>query len=213
MFTKINDIKIYYSFNQGIKVRVYGPDSLYLVELREYPKGDDKPKYVECYTISNTVRGYYDTFEFDGEFYGDYEILVYKTDYEYGLTKIFSHRFDDRDRIVEFNIDTDDLMEAELWSQRIDLYTRLHGCRPIVKSKFKDINKKYHTYYNVTGIERYKTYRIGRYPKSSTDFKTSELKHEGFLWFGGWKIFWSYQHPRSWNFLNSQEVVDDILGL
>ena len=31
--------------------------------------------------------------------------------------------------------------------------------------------------------------------------------------FGGLKLFWSYQHPRSWSFLNSQEIVDDILGL
>jgi len=213
MFTKINDIKIYYTFDQGVKVKVFGPDSLYLVELREYLLGEDKPKYIECYSISNTVGGYFDTYKFDAEFFGDYEIVIYKTDYDYGLVKVFSHRFDDRDKIVEFNLDTNDIEEAVLWSKSVDKYVRLHGCRPVVKSKFHEINKKYPTYFERQGLERYKTYRIGRYPKTSNDYKTIELKHEGFLWFGGWKLFWSYQHPRSWNFLNSQEIVDDILGL
>lgn len=213
MFTRINDIKIYYSFDQGIKVRVFGPDSLYLVELREYLPGEDKPRYIECYSQSNTVGGFFNLFQFDAEFYGDFEILVYKTDYEYGLVKIFSHRFDDRDKIVQFNLDTKDFEEAKLWSKAVDKYIKIHGCRPVVKSNFSEIDKKYPTYFQRPGLERYKTYRIGRYPKTSIDYKTRELKHEGFLWFGGWKLFWSYQHPRSWNFLNSQQIVDDILGL
>jgi hypothetical protein len=213
MFTKINNIKIEYSFEQGITVKVNGPDDLYLVELREYIPGEDKPKYVECYTISDKINGYFNTFYYGAEFYGDYEILVYKTDYDYGLVKIFTHRFDDRDKIVEFDLVTNDYGEAKLWSERVNKYIRIHGCRPVVKSKFPQINKKYPTYYSSDGLQRYKKYRIGRFPKVSTDFKSIEKKHEGFLWFSAWKIFWSYQHPRSWNFLNSQQIVDDILGL
>ena len=38
MYTKIDDIKIYYDFNDGIKVNVDGPDNFYYVEVREYPK-------------------------------------------------------------------------------------------------------------------------------------------------------------------------------
>ena len=36
---------------------------------------------------------------------------------------------------------------------------------------------------------------------------------EGVIWYGNWKTFWSYQHPRLWKNLSSQEIVDDILGL
>jgi hypothetical protein len=36
---------------------------------------------------------------------------------------------------------------------------------------------------------------------------------EGVIWYGNWKTFWSYQHPRPWKTLSSQEIVDDILGL
>lgn len=213
MFTKINDIKIYYTFDQGVKVKVYGPDSLYLVEVREYLEGQETPRCVETHTISNTVERYFNIFKYDVEFFSDLEIVVYKMNYDYGLVKVFSHRFNDRDKIVEFKLDTNDKEEALLWSKSVDKYVRLHGCRPVVKTKFPEINKRYPTYFERQGLERYKTYRIGRYPKNSNDYKTIEPKHEGFLWFGGWKLFWSYQHPRSWNFLNSQEIVDDILGL
>lgn len=38
MYTKIDDIKIYYDFNDGIKVNVDGPDNFYYVEVREYQR-------------------------------------------------------------------------------------------------------------------------------------------------------------------------------
>jgi hypothetical protein len=36
---------------------------------------------------------------------------------------------------------------------------------------------------------------------------------EGVIWYGNWKTFWSYQHPRLWKNLSSQQIADDILGL
>ena len=38
MYTKIDNIKIYYNFNDGIKVNIDGPDNLYYVELRNTQK-------------------------------------------------------------------------------------------------------------------------------------------------------------------------------
>ena len=76
-----------------------------------------------------------------------------------------------------------------------------------------DLNKKLPNYYLTYGIDHYKTYNIGRYPKTSKDFKTVDHRKEGLIWFGHWKTFWSYQHPRLWKNLSSQEIVDDILGL
>lgn len=213
MYTKINNTDIHLSFDNGITVKVDGPDLVYLVELREYPQGDDKSKHVEGYLISPTQEKYYRHFVYSQEFYGDFEISIYTMNYEYGLVKIFSHRYNDRDKIVEFLLDTENLDEAKLWADRVRLYSRIHGCRPVVKSKFPIINKSFPEYYKSSGLNRYKVYRIGRYAKSSMDFKTIQPQHEGLLWFGNWKLYWSYQHPRPWNKLSSQEIVDDILGL
>lgn len=213
MFTRVNNIKIFYSFEDGVRVTVQGPDTLYLVEVKEYPKGSETPKHVEGYVIDQKQEGYFNFFHYPQEFYGDLEILVYRMDLDYGLVNIFRHRYNDRDKIVEFILDTKEYKEAQLWANRIKEYTNVHGCRPVVKSKFPAINKQFQEYYNMSGLEPYKVYRIGRYPKNSKDYKTLQPQHDGMLWFGNWKLYWSYQHPRSWNFLNSQEIVDDILGL
>jgi hypothetical protein len=109
--------------------------------------------------------------------------------------------------------DTNDLDECLVWIDRIMEYKRIHGCIPIIDTKFDNINTKYSDYYKVDNIDYYKTYNIGRFPKSSTDFRTMDIRMEGVIWYGNWKTFWSYQHPRCWKNLSSQEIIDDILGL
>jgi hypothetical protein len=216
MFTRINNISIAYSFDPGLKVLVDGPDRYYYVEVREYLKGSTDSRFIEGYHISSTDTDKcypHKEFTFKAAFYGDFEILVYKMDFLQGLTKIFSHRFDDRDRVVKFEVDTENKEEAELWVKRILEYVRRHGCRPIIITKFEEINHRHKNFFSNPGIEIYKTYKIGRYPKTSNDFRTLDPRREGVIWFGFWKEFWSYEHPRLWKFLSSQEVVDDILGL
>jgi hypothetical protein len=216
MFTRINDIAINYEFNPHISVRVDGPDRYYYVEVREYLKGSTESLFIEGYHISskNTdVCWPHTEYTFRASFYGDYEISIFKMDFEEGLTRIFTHRFDDRDRVVKFEVDTDNKQEAELWVLRVLEYVRRHGCRPIIITKFEEINHRHKNFFSNPGIETYKTYKIGRYPKTSNDFRTLDPRREGVIWFGFWKEFWSYEHPRLWKFLSSQEVVDDILGL
>jgi hypothetical protein len=216
MFTRINDIAINYEFNPHISVRVDGPDRYYYVEVREYLKGSTESLFIEGYHISskNTdVCWPHTEYTFRASFYGDYEISIFKMDFEEGLTRIFTHRFDDRDRVVKFEVDTDNKQEAELWVVRVLEYVRRHGCRPIIITKFEEINHRHKNFFSNPGIEIYKTYKIGRYPKTSNDFRTLDPRREGVIWFGFWKEFWSYEHPRLWKFLSSQEVVDDILGL
>ena len=108
---------------------------------------------------------------------------------------------------------TENHEECSLWADRVRLYCEIHGCSPVVETQFDDINKSFDSYYNNIYIDYYKTYNIGRFPKTSTDFKTLDHRKEGLIWFGNWKTFWSYQHPRKWTELTSQEIVDDILGL
>ena len=78
---------------------------------------------------------------------------------------------------------------------------------------FKLRFQKFDSFYQTYGLNFYKTYNIGRFPKTSNDFKTVDPRKDGLIWYGNWKTFWSYQHPRNWANLSSQEIVDDILGL
>jgi hypothetical protein len=129
------------------------------------------------------------------------------------LKRIFTHRYTDYGKVVLFNLVTDDKEECLLWLDRVYQYQKNHGCKIAVNTNFSDINKSIPSYYNVSGIDFYKTYNIGRFPKTSNDFKTVDPRKDGLIWYGNWKTFWSYQHPRNWANLSSQEIVDDILGL
>lgn len=212
MYIALNNERIILNFNGGINLRMSGPDPMYYVELKEYVKNDEVPYTVESYRIG-TTESIRQSFNVPIEFNGNWEIQVFKFIENFGMKLIYTHRFCDYAKLVKFILETEDLNEAKLWSERINLYTKINGCIPLVNSKFDDINKSYTAYYNISGIDTYKTYKIGRFPKSSSDFRTTDHRKEGLIWYGNWKTFWSYQHPRKWTELSSQEIVDDILGL
>lgn len=213
MYFTLNNEKIVLNFNPSITVKIAGPENAYFIEVREYPKNDDQSNYVESYTIGHNERVSRRTFQLPIEFYGDFEISISKFIDNYGLKKIFVHRFCDYGKLVHFNLETNNFNECELWANRVREYSKIHGCIPVVFSSFDEINKSFDTYYNIVGIDPYKTYNIGRFPKQSNDYKTRDHRKEGLIWFGYWKTFWSYQHPRKWTDLSSQEIIDDILGL
>lgn len=212
MYIALNNERIILNFNGGINLKMSGPDHMYYVELKEYVKNDEFPYTVESYRITPT-GGRRQAFNVPIEFQGNWEILVFKFIENHGMKLIYNHRYCDYGKLVKFYLETKDFNEATLWSKRVDEYSRIHGCIPLVDSNFDEINKSYTAYYNIPGIDIYKTYKIGRYPKSSSDFRTIDHRKEGLIWFGNWKTFWSYQHPRKWTELTSQEIVDDILGL
>jgi len=214
MYTKIDNIKIYYDFNDGIKVNIDGPDNFYYVELREYPKKSQISKLIQGYHITNkNIYGQKKIFQLDIKFYMDFEILIYRYDSDIGLSLIWSHRYNDRDRLVKFKLLTNNREEASMWASKVLKYSKIRGCRPIIESDFDNINRLASTFFSIEGVDTYKTYSIGRLSKSSNDWKTVDDRFKGILFFGNWKGIWSYEHPRSWNFLNSLEIVDDILGL
>ena len=214
MFTKIDNVKISYNFNNGIEVYVDGPDNFYYVEVREYPKNSDQSKLIQGYHItSKNILKHKTFFRCDIKFYFDFEILIYRLDISNGLTLMWNHRYNDRDRLVKFKLITNNREEASMWASKVLKYSKIRGCRPIIESDFDDINRMASTFFSIEGVDTYKTYSIGRLAKSSNDWKTVDDRFKGVLFFGNWKSFWSYEHPRSWNFLNSLEIVDDILGL
>lgn len=214
MFTQINDTLIELNFNPNIEVKVYGPDPNYLVEVREYPKNDNNSLFVDSYKIATTPdQPWRKSFVVGTQFYGDWEILVYKFILDYGLKLIYTHRYNDAGQLVRFNLETKNKEEAKLWVERIKEYQKIHLCNVHVKSDFSDLDKEFPAYYQTHSIQYYKTYNIGRYPKQSSDFRTHDHRKHGLLWFGNWKTSWSYEHPRNWGRLSSKEIVDDILGL
>ena len=209
MFISLNEEKIILHFNPSPFLKISGPDELYYVELREYPKNDDQSLYVE----GRKIVGNGGVFHIPIVFYCDFEISVSKYISEYGLKKIFTHRFNDYGKQVLFNLDTNNHNECLLWISKVEDYQKIHGCNIHIKTNFDDINKKFMSYYQVNGIDYYKSYNIGRTPKSSTDWRTIDPRKEGVVWYGNWKTFWSYQHPRLWSNLSSEEIINDILAL
>jgi hypothetical protein len=213
MFTQIGDEKIVIDFNKGITVRVGGPEQLYYVELHEFKKGDQQPYIVEGIHFTTMNDWYMKEFHLPIEFYMDFEIIIYKFDDTFGLKRIYSHRYNDRDQLVRFILDTDNLDEASVWLKRCMTYKKRNECHVEIISNFDEINSYSETRFKDRNLTPYKTYRIGKFPKNSNDWKTVDPRKEGVIWFGNWKTFWSYQHPRLWKSLSSQEIVDDILGL
>jgi hypothetical protein len=213
MYFSLNEERFILHFNPSPYVRVSGPDDYYYVEMREYLDNDEQSLTIEGYKISSLDNPWRNNYNVPIEFYGDFEISISKYVPSYGLKKIYTHRYNDYGKFVSFNLDTKNYEECLIWIDRIMEYKRIHGCKPIIHTKFDDINKKYSEYYILGIIDYYKIYNIGRFPKQSTDFRTIDYRQEGLIWYGNWKKFWSYQHPRCWSQLSSQEIVDDILGL
>jgi hypothetical protein len=212
MYITINKEQIDIRLNPYIYVNVLGSDTLYYVELREYVNNSEESKFVEGYHF-NRDGSYVQSFDFSffGEFYGDYEISIYKFVINVGLQRIYTHRYNDCGKLVEFYLDTNNIDDANTWVESILGYQKKHGCIVKLSSRFEELNNQF-KYDNNLPI--YKTYNIGRFEKISTDYKSvGESRKYGKLWFGNWKVFWSYQHPRNWKGLSAKNISDDILGL
>jgi len=212
MFTQINNEKIRLNFHSGITVHVDGPQPYYLVEVNEFKKNSDTPVLIESYHITTKPGlGYSSYFNLPIEFYFDFEINIYCFNESIGLQKIFSHRYNDNGKLLKFVLDTSNLEEAQIWINQIKKYQSIHNCKIVLESMFDELNNSFNEKYITKGIDFYKVYRIGRYPKSSSDWRTIDPRKEGVMWFGYWKTFWSYQHPRCWTDLSSKEIINDIL--
>jgi hypothetical protein len=212
MYITVNKEQIDIRLNPYIYVNVLGPDPLYYVELREYINNEEESRLIEGHHF-NKNGAYVQSlnFSFFGEFYGDYEISVYKFVKNVGLQKIHTHRYNDCGKLVEFYLETTSIDDANTWVESILEYQKKHGCIVKLNSSFDELNNRFE--YDPT-LPIYKTYNIGRFEKTSTDYKTlGETRKHGNIWFGNWKVFWSYQHPRNWKGLSAKNISDDILGL
>lgn len=212
MFTKVDNVFIKHDFNDGINVTVKGPEPFYLVELREFRGCDEHSVVLESHFIAGSKPHFRSKFNLPILFHIDFEIIVYRYNFEFGLEKIYNHRLNLRDKLVKFELHTKNEMECLLWVETVKKFCRKEGCLPWVVSDFDHINNSFWAHLNIPTDKIYKTYKIGRFPKSSYDWRTLDPRHENEIWFGWYKLFWSYEHPRDYTKLNPQELVDDILG-
>lgn len=214
MYIELNPEIIILHFNPHPTLKVIGPEKTYYVELREYGKNDSNSKIVESFEILGTENPQWiDTFKCFIEFKCDFEISIYKFVDKVGLHRIFTHRYSENQQNVKFNLHTQNEEDSNLWTNRIEYYKKVNNCLVSVNSNFEYLNERFDYHPDDETVEYYKTYNIGRFPKMSTDFRSNDERMEGFVWLGNWKKFWSYQHPRFWMNLSSQEIIDDILGL
>lgn len=213
MYIDLGIEKIYLDFNPYPNIKVFGPSKYYYVELREYTKNDSNSRLLESYEITtDQSEMWHDTFKCFIEFYCDFEFSVYKFIDGHGLKRIFTHRYSDYLQNVKFNLHSINENECNLWAQKISLYKNINQCFVSLNSNFEYLNKNFDISPKDKDIEFYKTYNIGWFPKTSTDFRSNDERMEGFVWLGNWKKFWSYQHPRLWKGLSSEQIIDDILG-
>lgn len=210
MYIDLDTEKIKFDFNPFLKLEVFGPERLYYVELREYLKNSTESKFVEGFEISDK-EGLPNLFVCLIEFNCDYEISIYKFIEDYGLKRFYTHRYSEYRQNVKFNLHSKDEYECNIWAETIEKYRKIHECNISVNSFFDNINR-ISDIPSDENVDFYKTYNIGRFPKISTDFRSNDERMEGYVWLGNWKKFWSYQHPRLWRNLSSQQIIDDILG-
>lgn len=214
MLLQIDENKFWVDFNDGISVKPLGKENYFYFELTEYTKNNHSPKIVEAYHVhTNPPEQAPQSFYLPIQFYFDFELSIYKFVKNYGIKLIYTHRFNDNNKVVKFIVNPKDSYEGYKWIEKINLYCSIHNCKKIIESTIPELENFSDFKYSNREIEPYKTYRIGRFPKNSTDFRTTDVRMEGYIWYSNWKTFWSYEHPRSWNFLSSEEIVTDILGL
>lgn len=214
MWYRIDNSNLYVDFNHGIQVYSRGQDRCFYVEVEEYKKNQSSPVIVESYHYYTHPKPNINSeFFLPIQFYFDFEVSVFKTVLDEGIKKIFSHRFNDTSKLVKFVLDTKDFEEAKIWIESVKRYCYIHSCEMVIESKFPHLNNLSNPFYKTKDLLPYKTYRIGRFPKNSNDWRTIDPRKEGWIWFANWKTFWSYEHPRCWKYLTSKEIADDILGL
>jgi hypothetical protein len=211
MYIELKNETISIEFNPHLFVQIFNEKlEYYYVELREYLKNDTNSKFLEGYEIYSVSGNTSYCFKSLIQFYGDFEISIFKFNKGYGLTRIFTHRYSDYGENVKFNLHSKDEEDCNIWTERILEYKKRNNCSIIMNTNFDYLN-------NLSDISTdeyiYKTYNIGRFPKTTTDFRTVDERMEGFVWLGNWKKFWSYNHPRFWGDLTSREIIDDILAL
>ena len=198
------------TFNSRPKIDIIGDTSCtYLIEIYEYRKGV-KELITDFKLPTNNYMNYL------REWYGDYQIEIYKWSEDIGLSKIFEHRYNDERKKVLVNLETTQMSEALVWFNKALEYKELHNCSLFIKSNFKkdieDLDKTITMVDDILENDYYAIYHIGKYDTdyewnikfTETDYKCILAKN---------LTYCSYRNPRDWHRLSLDDIAGDILGL
>jgi|Laugresu1bdmlbdd_1035124.scaffolds.fasta_scaffold00382_4 hypothetical protein len=210
MYFSLNQEKIVFHQNNGITVRINGPEDLYYVEVREFLSGKNQSFYLDGYPVCLSGKeGVKTEFNLPIRYYGDLETTIYKYIDGKKSTRVFTHRYNDYGKLVRFKFDTESVKDSEIWYDLVMEYKKIYGCKVVIDSPFDHINKRVNNNFELIDIDYYKTYYIGRYPKVYEEWNPKIPHNEGVRW----KKLWSFEHPRNWVDLSPEEIGKDILGL
>ena len=225
MFTQ-NNISISVRWSVCPEVIVTGPHSSYFVEIYEYFRNESTPRFLEGYNIHSGEK-----FLYPVEYFGNFMIKVYTFEKEYGMRMVYTETFNQRGKHLLFNLFTDNDSDILEWLPIIDEYCRYWDAYGTIRTmngllgvypyydrlnyspfgafiNHKDVGEHYNFY---------KKYDIGNfYQQTGNDYmlgKWNDRKKGGRIWFGNWRVSWSYKQPRNWETITTAEIAEDILGI
>jgi len=205
----IDKIEITFSPLPTVNITGGEKSTNYLAELYEYRNGQ-KEHIVDMHMTTNTYQYFF------REWYGDYQFEIYIWDPINGLNKIMEHRYNDLNKNVLMNIDTNHLHEALIWFNCALEYKKLHHCNLLIKSNFNDILKEGHEDIQFVTEEKqdrlYAIYNIGKY---DTEFEWNRRMTATIYSrvYNRNREYCSFRNPRDWHEISITDVANDILGI
>jgi len=189
------DYKFDVKFNSGITIDVNIPVAeVVYIKLSEYFKNESTPIVIDS---SNAMDG--DVYTFPRNWYSRYQIDFYRFDNDLGVVHIQTINYNEVDNPILFRLDTVHADEFGMWADIIEAESMVRGYIPTILH----FNEKYDPkmYYNV--------FNIGRFEQNGTSREHGYPNN----WWGCFRYFWSWTQPRDWKYLNSKQIVEDIIGI
>ena len=115
------------------------------------------------------------------------------------MVHIESVSYNEVNKNILFRLDTIHSDEFSMWYDIIESEAVVRGFIPTIIH----FNESFDT--NLY----YKIYNVGRFVQNGT---SEEHGYPNNFW-GLFRYFWSWNQPRDWRYLNSQQIVEDIIGI
>ena len=120
---------------------------------------------------------------------------------------------------VKVQLDTIDKHEAFVWIEQAQEFGKKWNCNIYISCTdeiIQDAKRIYKSNFitHDTGGDFYATYHIGRYnPQDSLNLFGMQQQNKGWITSNSWIRYKSFSSPRDYNFLHSEQIARDILGL
>jgi hypothetical protein len=211
-------------YNKGIQIHCWGvehlpPETKYLFQIFE--KIPNSTEY-GLYQSLTMQRFHFHTLY--RSYVGDFKIEVFYFDEVKGLIKLEETFPTLNNKDVRIDLHSDDYYEAGVWLDSCFEFYNKHKPKTLIiasnfSKKFKNLHTKYPIHYieldfhliteNLLTIKKSDPEESGvnRYGK---EYIMQNVNH---LTDGGWRLSKSFDFPRDWNYISTEDFSNDILGL